>query len=281
MSRLSWSVDRRFGFKQSRQACAQGFCIEWEGIMAEFTVNPTRFDPYKNFKFRVKWDGQYIAGVSRIGALRRVTEVIEHREGGDPSSSRKSPGRTQFEPITLERGVTHDPAFEQWANKVWMLGGRRRRIVAEGFPQRHRDRDPQRSRSACHRLQGVPLLGLRISRRCPISTPMTAPSCSSASDWRTKAGSATARCWSRSSRALAVERGRAAGPHGVKSILRFAPTIVVARLDRGSNVPATVAIVREIRGVLDHPLSPETTTEIGAAPRGIGSRVIPGRLNAA
>ena len=90
--------------------------------MAEFTVNPTRFDPYKNFKFRVKWDGHYIAGVSRIGALRRVTEVIEHREGGDPSSSRKSPGRTQFEPITLERGVTHDPAFEQWANKVWMFG---------------------------------------------------------------------------------------------------------------------------------------------------------------
>jgi phage tail-like protein len=90
--------------------------------MAEFTVNPTRFDPYKNFKFRVKWDGRYVAGVSRISALRRTTEVIEHREGGDPSTSRRSPGRTQFEAITLERGVTHDPAFEQWANKVWTLG---------------------------------------------------------------------------------------------------------------------------------------------------------------
>lgn len=90
--------------------------------MAEFTVNTTRFDPYKNFKFRVKWDGRYVAGVSRISALRRSTEVIEHREGGDPSTSRKSPGRTQFEAITLERGVTHDPAFEQWANKVWTLG---------------------------------------------------------------------------------------------------------------------------------------------------------------
>jgi phage tail-like protein len=90
--------------------------------MAEFTVNPTRFDPYKNFKFRVKWDGRYVAGISRIGALRRTTEVIEHREGGDASSSRKSPGRTKFEAITLERGVTHDPAFEQWANKVWTLG---------------------------------------------------------------------------------------------------------------------------------------------------------------
>ena len=90
--------------------------------MAEFTVNPTRFDPYKNFKFRVKWDGRYVAGVSKVSALKRATEVIEHREGGDPSTSRKSPGRTQFEPITLERGVTHDPDFEQWANKVWTLG---------------------------------------------------------------------------------------------------------------------------------------------------------------
>ncbi len=87
--------------------------------MAQFSVNTSRFDPYKNFKFRVKWDGQYVAGVSKVGALKRTTEVIEHREGGDPSTVRKSPGRTKYEPITLERGVTHDPAFVQWANKVW------------------------------------------------------------------------------------------------------------------------------------------------------------------
>ena len=85
-------------------------------------VNPQRFDPYKNFKFRLKWDGRYVAGVSRVSALRRVTEVVEHREGGDPSTSRKSPGRTQYEPITLERGVSADTEFEQWANKVWTLG---------------------------------------------------------------------------------------------------------------------------------------------------------------
>ena len=87
--------------------------------MAQFTVNPSRFDPYKNFKFRVKWDGKYVAGVSKVGALKRTTEVVKHREGGDPSSSRKSPGRTEFEAITLERGVTHDTEFEKWANKVW------------------------------------------------------------------------------------------------------------------------------------------------------------------
>jgi phage tail-like protein len=90
--------------------------------MAQFTVNATRFDPYKNFKFRVKWDGRYVAGVSKVGALKRTTEVIKHREGGDPSSSRKSPGRSEYEPIMLSRGVTHDVDFEQWSNKVWNYG---------------------------------------------------------------------------------------------------------------------------------------------------------------
>jgi len=90
--------------------------------MAQFTVNPTRFDPYKNFKFRVKWDGRYVAGISKCSALKRTTEVVEHREGGDPSTSRKSPGRNKFEAITLERGVTHDVEFERWANKVWNFG---------------------------------------------------------------------------------------------------------------------------------------------------------------
>ena len=90
--------------------------------MAQFTVNPQRFDPYKDFKFRVKWDGRYVAGVSKVSALKRTTEVVKHREGGDPSSSRKSPGRTEFEPITLERGVTHDPEFERWANEIWNFG---------------------------------------------------------------------------------------------------------------------------------------------------------------
>lgn len=90
--------------------------------MAQFTVNASRFDPYKNFKFRVKWDNRYVAGISKVGALKRTTEVVKHREGGDPSSSRKSPGRTEFEAITLERGVTHDKDFEQWANKVWNFG---------------------------------------------------------------------------------------------------------------------------------------------------------------
>ena len=90
--------------------------------MAQFSVNPTRFDPYKNFKFRLKWDGRYVAGLSKVSALKRTTEVVEHREGGDPSTSRKSPGRVKYEPVTLERGVTHDTEFEKWANKVWNFG---------------------------------------------------------------------------------------------------------------------------------------------------------------
>ena len=90
--------------------------------MAKFVVNAQRFDPYKNFKFRVKWDGRYVAGVSKVGALKRTTEVVEHREGGDPSTGRKAPGRSKFDAISLERGVTHDTEFEKWANKVWNFG---------------------------------------------------------------------------------------------------------------------------------------------------------------
>lgn len=90
--------------------------------MPQFPVNPHRFDPYKNFKFRVKWDGRYVAGVSKVSALKRTTEVVEHREGGDASVSRKSPGRSKYEAVTLERGVTHDTEFEKWANKVWNYG---------------------------------------------------------------------------------------------------------------------------------------------------------------
>lgn len=87
--------------------------------MTEFTANPKRYDPYKNFKFRVKWDSVYVAGISKVGILTRTTEVVKHRSGGDNSTSRKSPGRSEFGPIVLEQGVTHDPSFEAWANLVW------------------------------------------------------------------------------------------------------------------------------------------------------------------
>lgn len=90
--------------------------------MAQFTVNATRFDPYKAFMFRVKFDGQYVAGLSKMSALKRSTDPVVHREGGDPSHERKSPGKTKFDAITLERGVTHDLAFEAWANLVHSLG---------------------------------------------------------------------------------------------------------------------------------------------------------------
>lgn len=87
-------------------------------------ITAKRFDPYKNFKFRVKFGASpvFVAGISKIGALKRTTEVVKHREGGDPSSTRKSPGRWEYEAISLERGVTHDKEFEQWANKVWNYG---------------------------------------------------------------------------------------------------------------------------------------------------------------
>lgn len=86
--------------------------------MAMFSSNPHRNDPYKNFKFRVIINNQPVAGLSKMSALKKTTEAIEWREAGDPSIVRKLPGRTKFEPITLEAGVSHDPTFEAWANLV-------------------------------------------------------------------------------------------------------------------------------------------------------------------
>lgn len=91
--------------------------------MAQFSVNTHRFDPYKNFKFRVRWDGRYVAGVSKVGALKRSIEVVTHREGGDPSTPRHSPASAKFEPINLERGITHDPDFQDWADLVFNIQG--------------------------------------------------------------------------------------------------------------------------------------------------------------
>ena len=104
--------------------------------MAQFSVNAQRFDPYKNFKFRVKWDGKYVAGVSKVGALKRTTEVVKHRDGGDPSSSRKSPGRTEYEAITLERGVTNDVAFELKRGRVTRRGSGLRTSTVSGMAVR-------------------------------------------------------------------------------------------------------------------------------------------------
>ncbi len=87
--------------------------------MAQYSDNPTRFDPYKSFKFRVKWDGRYVAGVSKVSGLKRSTETVEYGTGDASSTSPSTPGRTKSEAITLERGITHDVDFHGWASKVW------------------------------------------------------------------------------------------------------------------------------------------------------------------
>ncbi len=91
--------------------------------MAQFTVNADRIDPYRNFKFHVVWDQRVVAGISKVGALKRSTEVVSHREGNDISTDRKSPGRTSFDAIALERGISYDPEFKNWANLVYSTEG--------------------------------------------------------------------------------------------------------------------------------------------------------------
>jgi len=123
--------------------------------MAQFSINTTRIDPYKNFKFRVTVDGQTVAGVSKVSGLKRTTEVVSHRDGGDLSTPRKSPGRSQFEAIMLERGITHDHTFEAWATLVYnvegdaavSLAGFRKDIVIE-----------------LYNLQGVKVLAWKVYR---------------------------------------------------------------------------------------------------------------------
>ncbi len=180
--------------------------------MAQFSVNAQRFDPYKNFKFRVKWDGRYVAGVSKVGALKRTTEVVEHREGGDPSSGRKSPGRTKYEAITLERGVTHDTEFEKWANKVWNFGSGlgaevslkdfRKDVIIEVYNE-----------------AGQLVLAYKVyrcwcrsSKPCLTWTPTPTRWQSRPSSWRTRAGNATTRWPSRPSRRSLNRHKRRARP---------------------------------------------------------------------
>ena len=131
--------------------------------MAQFTVNATRFDPYKNFKFRVKWDGKYVAGISKVGALKRTTEPVKHREGGDPSTSRKSPGRSEFEAITLERGRHPRPGVRGLGQQGLELRCRPGRgVLAQGLPQGPDHRGLQRGRAGRPGLQGLPVLGLGV-----------------------------------------------------------------------------------------------------------------------
>ena len=103
--------------------------------MPGFGANPQRSDPYKNFKFRLKWDGRYVAGMNRLSVgPAQATEIVNYREGGDSVSSRKSPGRNKYDSVTLERGVTQDTEFGNWANKVRGFGtGLGSEVSPKGF----------------------------------------------------------------------------------------------------------------------------------------------------
>jgi len=133
--------------------------------MAKFSVNTHRFDPYKNFKFQVRWDGKTVAGISKVSSLSRSTEPVTHREGGDPNSSRLTPSTWSFEPITLERGITHDPEFEDWANLIYSVEG----DAAMSLKNFRKDVIIQ-----LHNEQGTPVKGFKIYR-CWVSEYQALP----------------------------------------------------------------------------------------------------------
>ena len=170
--------------------------------MAQFSVNAQRFDPYKNFKFRVKWDGRYVAGVSKVGGLKRTTEVVKHREGGDPEQLAQiaRPHRIRSDHARARRHARY--RVREVGEQGLALSGRAgRRGLAQGFPQGHHHRGLQRSRAARASPTKCFAAGFPSIRRCPISTPTPTPWRFSISSWRTKDGSAMSRSPSRPSRA--------------------------------------------------------------------------------
>jgi len=126
--------------------------------MAEFSVNTHRYDPYRSFMFHVTVEGQVVAGVSKVGALSRSTEVVSHRPGNVASHQYHSPGLTSHEAIVLERGVTFDPAFHNWANEVYSPEG------PGGISLRNFRKDII---VTLMNLQGVPVRAYRVYRCWP------------------------------------------------------------------------------------------------------------------
>jgi len=131
----------------------------------EFPINTHRVDPYKNFKFRLLWDKQTVAGISKVSGLKSTTEVVSHRHGGDPSTKHHSPGVTTFEAITLERGITHDHSFEAWANMVYSVEG------DGGVSLRHFRKDIT---IELYNLQGVKVMAWNVFR-CWVSEMTAVP----------------------------------------------------------------------------------------------------------
>ena len=172
--------------------------------MAQFTVNASRFDPYKNFKFRVKWDGRYVAGVSKVGALKRTTEVVKHREGGDPSTQPQvaGPDRVRGDHARARRHPRHRVREVGEQGVELRLRPRRRGLAAATSARTSSSRSTTRPASSCSPTRSS-AAGSRSSRRCPTSTPTPTPSRSRRSSWRTRAGSATTRWPSRRSRRFA------------------------------------------------------------------------------
>ena len=200
--------------------------------MAQFTVNPQRFDPYKNFKFRLKWDGtirrRRQQGAARSSAPPRSSSTAK---AATPAAAARAPGRTEFEAITLERGVTHDIAFEQWANKVWNYGAGlgtevsladfRKDIILEIYNE---------AGQLVAGLENLSLLGLRVPGAARSGRQRQRDRHLSASSSKTKAGNATTIRSSRPSPASPSRRpDRPARFHSSRCPCPGAPACCAAR----------------------------------------------------
>mgnify|MGYP000922531382 CR=1 FL=1 len=115
--------------------------------MAQFSVNATRFDPYKNFKFRLRWDGRFVAGVSKVSALKRTTEVVKHRQGGDGDSG----GITRHPPRPRDLAQTAKNQFSKESRRHWasQFGSYQAIPAAPSWSQRESSSQTLRKHRAC------------------------------------------------------------------------------------------------------------------------------------
>lgn len=86
--------------------------------MAENTPAVERHDPFRGFKFKVVIPGLTKAGFSKVSGLKEATEVTTYREGTDAVTSRKLPGLTEYDNVTLEQGLSKDNGFRDWRKQI-------------------------------------------------------------------------------------------------------------------------------------------------------------------
>ena len=72
-------------------------------------------DLYAHMRYRVRWDGRYVAGVNHVSGLLRGLPGGRRADGQPALPPSVAPTPTHWLPVVLERGLTRDAEFVAWA----------------------------------------------------------------------------------------------------------------------------------------------------------------------